>query len=46
MFEFLLTTPEDIKSFVTFIKVVGNECFITANEESIKNFKNFIKQVV
>lgn len=31
MFDFLLTTPEDIKSFVTFIKVVGNESYITAN---------------
>ena len=43
MFELLLQTDEDIKAFVTFIKVVGNECYITGS--SIKDFKQFIKTV-
>jgi hypothetical protein len=46
MFDFLLTTEQDMRSFVSFVKVVGNECYITNNEHSIKNFKSFIKQVV
>ena len=29
IFDFLLTTPEDMRAFVTFLKVIGNECFIT-----------------
>lgn len=46
LFDFLLVTQEDMRAFVTFIKVVGNECYITANKESVKNFKAFVRQVV
>lgn len=43
MFDFLLTTHQDMKAFVTFVKVVGNECYITADEQAIRNFKTFIR---
>ena len=33
-------------AFVTFIKVVGNESYITADKEAITNFKTFVQQVV
>jgi hypothetical protein len=46
LFDFLLLTEQDMRAFVTFIKVVGNECYVTANSASIKNFKTFIKNVV
>ncbi len=46
IFEFLLTTPEDMRAFVTFLKVIGNECFITQNKKNIKNYCYFVKLVV
>ena len=46
MLNFLLKTPEDTKAFITFVKVVGNECFITANKKSIANFKTFVTKVI
>jgi hypothetical protein len=45
LFDFLLTTEEDMRAFTSFIKVVGNECFITRNKDAVKSFKSFIKQV-
>lgn len=46
IFNFLLTTPEDMRAFVTFLKVVGNECYVTENKANIKGYGNFIKQVI
>lgn len=36
----------DVKSFSVFLKVLGNECFITGNKVYIKSFKVFLKKVV
>ena len=46
IFEFLLTTPEDMKAFVTFLKVIGNDCYITQNKKNIKSYCYFVKLVV
>jgi len=35
-----------MKSFSVFLKVLGNECFITGNKVYIKSFKLFMKKVV
>jgi len=46
IFDFLITKPEDMRAFVTFLKVIGNECYITENKQSIKSFNSFVKQVI
>jgi len=43
MFRFLLETEGDMRAFVSFVKVVGNECFVTGNKDAIKSFKGFVK---
>ena len=35
-----------MRSFSVFLKVLGNECFITGNKVYIKSFKVFLKKVV
>jgi hypothetical protein len=35
-----------MKSFAVFMKVLGNECFITGNKVYIKGYKIFLKKVV
>ena len=35
-----------MRAFSTFLKVLGNECFITGNKIYIKGFKTFLKKVV
>jgi hypothetical protein len=35
-----------IRSFCIFIKVIGNECFITNNKKYIESFKEFLAKVV
>lgn len=42
----VLETSNDMKAFSTFLKVLGNECFITGNKVYIKGYKNFLKKVV
>ena len=37
---------KSMKSFVTFLKVIGNECFITNNQAYIKSFRDFLKKVI
>ena len=34
------------RSFCNFIKVIGNECFITNNKKYIQSFRGFLKKVV
>ncbi len=46
IFDFLLASEEDMKAFITFLKVIGNECYITQNKANIKGFELFIKQVI
>jgi hypothetical protein len=35
-----------MRSFSNFIKIIGNECFITNDKKYIQNFKGFLKKVV
>jgi hypothetical protein len=42
----VLEGPNEMRAFATFIKVLGNECFITANKVYIKAYKDFLKKVV
>lgn len=35
-----------MRAFSNFIKIIGNECFITNNKKYIANFKAFLKKVV
>jgi len=35
-----------MKAFSVFLKVLGNECFITGNKIYIKAYKSFLKKVV
>ena len=42
----VLETPNDMKAFSVFLKVLGNECFITGNKVYIKGYKAFLKKVV
>ena len=46
IFSMILETPSEMKAFSVFLKVLGNECFITGNKVYIKGFKNFLKKVV
>ena len=48
VFHVILETESqaEIKSFSVFLKVLGNECFITGNKVYIKSFKSFLKKVV
>jgi len=42
----ILDTKADMRSFAVFMKVLGNECFITGNKVYIKSYKNFMRKVV
>ena len=42
----ILETQTDMRSFAVFMKVLGNECFITANKVYIKSYKAFMRKVV
>ncbi|CDW71537.1 UNKNOWN [Stylonychia lemnae] len=46
LFSMVLETETEMKSFSVFLKVLGNECFITGNKVYIKSFKIFLKKVV
>lgn len=46
IFSMVLETENDMKSLSVFLKVLGNECFITGNKVYIKGYKNFLKKVV
>ena len=35
-----------LRSFCNFIKVIGNECFITNNQKYITSFRKFLRKVV
>ena len=35
-----------MRAFAVFVKVIGNECFITNNQKYISNFRQFLKKVV
>lgn len=35
-----------LRAFCNFIKVIGNECFITNNKKYIESFRSFLKKVV
>jgi len=42
----ILETKKEMKAFSVFLKVLGNECFITGNKVYIKAYKTFLKKVV
>ena len=42
----ILDTSADMRSFAVFMKVLGNECFITGNKVYIKSYKVFMRKVV
>ena len=46
IFSLILETPSEMRAFATFIKVLGNECFITGNKVYKKSYKAFLKKVV
>jgi hypothetical protein len=46
IFSMILESEADMRSFSVFIKVLGNECFITGNKVYIKSYKSFLKKVV
>jgi hypothetical protein len=35
-----------MRSFTVFLKVLGNECFVTGNKVYIKSYKAFLRKVV
>jgi len=46
IFKSLLITSKDMDSFNTFLKVLGNEAYITENKTYIVEYKDFLQQVV
>jgi len=49
IFELILNSASmasSMRSFCIFIKVIGNECFITNNKKYIESFKDFLGKVV
>ena len=46
IFEMVLEKEDDMRAFSVFLKVLGNECFITGNKVYIKSYKTFLKKVV
>jgi len=46
IFSLVLESPQEMHSFSVFLKVLGNECFITGNKVYIKSYKSFLKKVV
>lgn len=46
IFNMVLESQNDMKAFSTFLKVLGNECFITGNKVYIKGYEGFLKKVV
>ena len=46
IFTMVLESENGMKQFSVFLKVLGNECFITGNRVYIKSFKIFLKKVV
>jgi hypothetical protein len=41
-----LENMNEMRNFSVFLKVVGNECFITENKVYIKSYKSFLRKVV
>lgn len=35
-----------MRAFGVFLKVLGNECYITGNKVYIQSYKNFLKKIV
>jgi hypothetical protein len=46
IFSLILENPSEMRAFGTFIKVLGNECFITGNKIYKKAYSSFLKRVV
>jgi len=46
LFKALFNRESDIKAFATFLKVIGNESYITKNTRQIKSFGKFIEDVI
>ena len=46
LFAVLFKNKADMKAFACFLKVVGNESYITHNTRQIKSFNTFLSQVV
>lgn len=46
IFTMVLESASDMRAFSTFLKVLGNECFVTGNKVYIKGFKEFLRKVV
>ena len=46
IFNMVLEKQSDMKEFSIFLKVLGNECFITGNKVYIKSYKAFLRKVV
>ena len=42
----VLESDSEMRAFSVFLKVLGNECFITGNKVYIKSFKVFMRKVV
>jgi hypothetical protein len=41
-----LENIQEMRSFSVFLKVAGNECYITDNKVYIKSYKSFLRNVV
>ena len=46
IFDMVLEKESQMRSFSVFLKVLGNECFITSNKVYIKGYKAFLRNVV
>lgn len=42
----IMESREEMKAFATYLKVLGNECFITENKVYISSYKAFLAKVV
>ena len=46
LFKALFLKESDIKAFASFLKVIGNESYITKNTRQIKSFSKFLLDVI
>jgi predicted thioredoxin/glutaredoxin len=46
LFKALFLKESDIKAFACFLKVIGNESYITKNTRQIKSFSKFLQDVI
>jgi len=46
IFELVLQTDSEMRAFATFLRVLGNECFVTENKVYLHNFVEFLNRVI